>query len=200
MLGKAAVVIWCDVAPNVQAEFEDWHSHEHIPERVAIPGFLRGSRWIATSGPLAYFMMYELDDAATLTGAAYLARLNDPTPWSRKMMPEHRNMVRSLCRVKSGFGGGLPHTLATIRFIGQAPVDLPRPKCATGAHLLESQPMPGAQTAEQKIRGNDRTAGWVGLLGGYDAAQLAQAVQPLSGHAIVGLYRLSYSLAAGEMR
>lgn len=200
MLGSAAVVIWCDVAAAVQAEFEDWHSHEHMPERLAIPGFLRGSRWIATSGPPSYFVLYEVADLRTTSSGPYLERLNNPTPWSRKMMPEHRNMVRSLCRVKPGFGGGLPHTLATIRFIGQPPAGLPRPKCATSAHLLESQPMSGAQTAEQKIRGADRTAGLVGLIGGYDPDQLAQALRPLAAHGIVGFYRLSYSLAAGEMR
>ena len=41
---------------------------------------------------------------ATITGGAYLERLNNPTPWSRKMMPHHRNMVRSLCRAASGLG------------------------------------------------------------------------------------------------
>jgi hypothetical protein len=200
MLGAAAVVIWCDVRPEVRAEFDDWHSHEHMPERLAIPGFLRGSRWIAASGEPSYFMRYELDEPATLTGAAYLARLNDPTPWSRKMMPEHRNMVRSLCVVRDGFGGGLPHTLATIRFHGSDRLVLPRPKGATSVHLLESRAMPGAQTAEQKIRGNDRSAGWIGLLGGYDEDEVAAAAHALADQGTVGVYRLGYSLVPGEMK
>ncbi len=41
-----------DVAAEVQVEHDDWHSHEHLPERLSIPGFLRGSRWRAlASGP-----------------------------------------------------------------------------------------------------------------------------------------------------
>ena len=199
MLGKAAVVIWCEVRPEARAEFEDWHSHEHMPERLAIPGFLRGSRWVGASGEASYFMLYELDEPGTLTGQAYLARLNDPTPWSRRMMPEHRNMARSLCVVRASFGGGLPHTLATIRFHASAqPRALLRPKSSTGVHLLESQPMAGAQTTEQRIRGNDRAAGWVGLLGGYDEDEIAAAAHALAGQGTVGVYRLSYSLAPGE--
>jgi hypothetical protein len=42
--GQAAVAIWCDVAPEARAQFDDWHAHEHMPERLSIPGFLRGSR------------------------------------------------------------------------------------------------------------------------------------------------------------
>ena len=50
MLGAAAVAIWCEVAPEIREEFDDWHAHEHMPERLAIPGFLRGSRWVSADG------------------------------------------------------------------------------------------------------------------------------------------------------
>jgi hypothetical protein len=116
MLGQAAVAMWWDILPEMKSEFEDWHSHEHMPERLAIPGFLRGTRWIALSGEPSYFVLYETSRLATIAGGAYLERLNHPTPWSRKMMPHHRNMVSSLCRVRARFGGGLAHALATIRF------------------------------------------------------------------------------------
>jgi hypothetical protein len=97
---KAAVAIWCDVASEVREEFDDWHAHEHMPERLSIPGFLRGSRWVAADGGSGYFMLYEAQDESTITAGPYLERLNNPTPWSRKMMPHHRNMVRGLCRVE----------------------------------------------------------------------------------------------------
>ena len=192
MKGKAAVVIWCDVDPAIRPEFEEWHSTEHIPERVAIPGFLRGSRWVSGD---SFFMMYELDDPATLTGAAYLERLNNPTPWSRKMMPHHRNMVRALCAVRASHGQGLPQAMATIRFTPRADLtQLPAGKGITGAHLLQAQPMPGTQTTEQKIRGGDATADWVLLVGGYDAQAVERAAQQPA-DATRGLYRLSYSLS-----
>src|SRR5260370_22726399 len=87
-----------------------------MPEGLAIPGFLRGTRWIALSGEPFYFVLYETAELSTITSGPYLERLNNPTPWSRKMMPHHRNMVRSLCRLRAAVGGGLAHALATIRF------------------------------------------------------------------------------------
>src|SRR5258705_12441419 len=115
MLGRAAVAMWWEVPPGARAEWEDWHAHEHMPERLAIPGFLRGTRWAALTGEPSYFVLYEAARAATISSGAYVERLNNPTPWSRKMMPHHRNMVRSLSRLRAAIGGGLAHALATIR-------------------------------------------------------------------------------------
>lgn len=193
MLGNAAVAMWWDVAPEVRAEWEDWHSSEHMPERLAIPGFLRGTRWVALSGAPSYFVLYEVAGLATLTGGAYLERLNNPTAWSRKMMPHHRNMVRSLCVLRKGYGGGIPTVMATVRLSGR--IELPRGKGLTSAHLLESQPMP-AQTAEQKIRGGDASADWVLLIGGYDVEAVTNNAKP---EGVVGCYRPHYSLSAGEI-
>ena len=224
MLGRAAVAMWWDIAPQMQAEFEDWHSHEHMPERLRIPGFLRGTRWIALSGEPSYFILYEAARLATITSGPYLERLNHPTPWSQKMMPHHRNMVRSLCRVRASFGGGLPHALATIRFsparrsanalskwlAAEALPTLPQRKGLTGAHLLESRPLPGSPTAEQKIRGGDATADWVLLLGGYDAGAVeAVLLSELAADALVAhgaspgsvgaLFRPAYSLTSRDL-
>src|SRR3954470_18090787 len=170
MLGDAAVGMWWDIPVRQRAEWEDWHSHEHMPERLAIPGFLRGTRWIAESGKPSYFVCYEVANIKTMVSGAYVQRLNDPTPWSKRMMPHHRNMVRSLCRVRASFGHGVPQALATIRF-SPSPRErasllarlakrvlqaLPERKGLTAAHLLESLPMAQVpKTAEQKIRGGD---------------------------------------------
>jgi hypothetical protein len=226
MLGRAAVAMWWDISPEMKAEFEDWHSHEHMPERLAIPGFLRGTRWIALSGEPSYFILYEAARLATITRGAYLERLNNPTPWSRKMMPHHRNMVRSLCRVRATFGSGLAHALATIRFSPSpgsgrsiakwlavdAMLTLPQRKGLIGAHLLESQPMTGTpQTAEQKIRGKDARADWVLLICGYDVdavkAVVSNQLAPdaLAAHGALpgvaeALYRAAYSLTSRDVR
>ncbi len=201
MLGHAAVAMWWDVAPEVRAEWEEWHSREHMPERLAIPGFLRGTRWIALSGEPSYFVLYEASSLAVLTGGAYLERLNNPTPWSRQMMPHHRNMVRALCELRESWGGGLPQALATIRFSrGAAASSLLAPrKGVTGAHLLEAQPMPDAQTTEQKIRGRDATVESVLLVGGYDPQAIEDATARLAAGGVVGFYRPAYSLSSGEI-
>lgn len=213
MLGRAAVAMWWDIAPEMRAEFEDWHTHEHMPERLRIPGFLRGTRWIASDGAPSYFILYEAARPATLTAGPYLERLNDPTPWSRRMMPHHQNMARSLCRVRAAFGGGIAHTLATVRFtpprrgrgaflkrLAQTLAALPARKGLSGAHLLQALPQPG-QTAEQKIRGGDATVDAVVLVGGYEAGAVEAVVQGelgALGNRIDGLYRPAFSLVSRD--
>ena len=82
LLGNAALAMWWDMATDARDEFEDWHSHEHFPERLRIPGFQRASRWASADGGEAFFVMYELESFDTLSSPAYVARLNAPTPWS----------------------------------------------------------------------------------------------------------------------
>ena len=223
MLGRAAVAMWWDIAPEMRAEFEDWHSHEHMPERLSIPGFLRGTRWAALSGEPSYFVSYEVKNLTSTTGGPYLERLNNPTTWSRKMMPHHRNMVRSLCRVRASFGGGVAGVLATIRFsprrgrsrsmaawLTEVIAALPARKGLTSAHLLESLPAAGpAQTTEQKIRGQDMVAEAVLLIGGYDIETVRAVVANELGAElfasrgapagrIEGYYRPAFSLTSRD--
>jgi hypothetical protein len=223
LLGAAAVAMWWDMAPSLRSEFEHWHSHEHFPERMSIPGFRRGSRWASCDGGEGFFVLYELDTYETLKSPQYLARLNDPTPWSAKMMPHHRNMVRSQCRVIQSFGGGVARFVMTLRLspaAGRAD-DLHRnlqPVLAklaerpglTGGHLLQTDTPDMAPTAEQKIRGGDAAADWILLISGYDPGAIEQtSVEELGSKALeragalpssVGsLYRLSYSLASGDL-
>ena len=203
MLGRAAVAIWFDTSAQAQAELEDWHSHEHMPERLRIAGFRRGTRWIARSGEPSYFVLYETARLAVTTSAPYLERLNDPTPWSRRMMPHHLHMVRSLCRVRATFGAGVAQAMATVRFTGKFSgkelQEMPRRKGLTGAHLLQSRPSSAAPTEEQRIRGADATADRVLLVGGYDVEAVEAAARELApAGATTGVYRLAYCLTARD--
>ena len=87
LLGSAAMLLSFDVAPEAITEHDDWHTHEHLEERLSIPGFLRGTRWVALRGQPRYFVLYEVAELATLTSAAYLERLNNPSTWKSKIMP-----------------------------------------------------------------------------------------------------------------
>jgi hypothetical protein len=184
LLGSAAIAMWWDIAPAQRIEFEHWHSHEHFPERLSTPGSLRGSRWSGSND--GFFVMYELETYDTLTSPHYLKRLNDPTPWSTKMMPHHRNMVRSQCRVLESFGGGIAGSLLTVRMSPEAGqgdaaraalVEVlrkaPQAIGLTGGHLLVTDTPQLAQTKEQAIRGGkDAVADWIMIVSGYDAQAL----------------------------
>ena len=114
LLGDAAVAMWWNVDEEDRIEFHEWHSKEHLPERLGIPGFRRGSRWQAAD-ERSYFVLYELASYDTLTSPPYLSRLNDPTPWSTKMMPLHRGMVRSQCTIPTWLeGAGACGTMSAL--------------------------------------------------------------------------------------
>src|SRR4030095_7801026 len=96
-------------------EFEHWHTHEHFPERLGIPGFRRATRWTSADGGEGIFVMYELEGYEVLASSAYGARLNSPTPWSTRLMQDHRTMVRSQCRLLESFGINPARHALTVR-------------------------------------------------------------------------------------
>src|SRR4051794_7138925 len=117
LLGRAVVAIWNDVALQGRDQFYEWHNHEHMPERVGIPGFLRGRRYRAVEVAAEYFTLYEAENAAVLTGPHYLDRLNNPTPATRQVIPNYfRNMVRGVCNVGLSAGVGIGGSIVTLRF------------------------------------------------------------------------------------
>ena len=222
MLGGAAMVLTFDVVPDAIVEHDDWHTHEHLPERLSIPGFLRGSRWVALQGQPRYFVLYEVEALDVLTSAAYLERLDHPTPWTAKMMPSYRGMTRGFCRIVHSAGRGLGHAGLLIRFkpapgvdtalrswlIGEALPGLPARPGLASVHLLEAAVAPPS-TNEQRIRGRDAPVDWVVLATGYDADRVAALIETTLGTAqlerrgatgiVGGTYRMDYSLSAREL-
>lgn len=186
MLGKAALAMWWDVAPESRAELEHWHAHEHFPERLAIPGFLRASRWTAVDEGEGFFVMYELRDHGVLASAPYVARLNAPSPWSTRMMPLHQRMVRTQCQVVHSVGAVTARHALTLRCssvetdaqsltrgIADLAVSVVQRPGIVGMHLLHHEAPALAVTTEQRIRGNaDRAADWIVVACGYDRGAL----------------------------
>ena len=68
------VAIWHDLLPEAKDDFYEWHNREHMPERVGIPGFRRGRRYVAIEGAPEYFNLYEADSPEMLGGPDYLER------------------------------------------------------------------------------------------------------------------------------
>ena len=62
-----------------------------------------------------FFILYELETPEVLDGPAYLARLNAPTPWSQRIMPQLGNFVRGGGVVTARAGQGEGSTLVALR-------------------------------------------------------------------------------------
>lgn len=113
LLGAAAVLVWNDVAASGREQFYEWHDKEHIPERLAIPGFRRGRRYVKPSHSPEWLTFYEADDLDVLVSPSYMARLNAPTPTTVSTLKYFLNTSRAVCRVVASVGsssGG--HVLA----------------------------------------------------------------------------------------
>ena len=205
LLGQAAMLLSFDVVQEAIPEHDDWHTHEHLPERLSIPGFMRGTRWVAVRGQPRYFVMYEVRHLATLASGAYLERLNKPSPWTSKIMSRYRGMTRGLCAVTGSFGSGIGHVSLLVRFKPDTAADtslrkwllqdtlpqLPSRPGLGSVHLLEGALTP-AMTNEQRIRGADAGVDWALLLTGYSEEALAGLM-----HAELGNAQLERHGAAG---
>jgi hypothetical protein len=216
MLGRAAMLLFFDIAPEAIAEHDDWHTHEHLPERLSIPGFLRGTRWVALrQGQPRYFVIYEVREVEVLTSEAYLARLNHPTPWTSKMMPHYRGMTRGFCTVTGRAGLGLGNAALVARFKPSSDAAALRdrlknevmPRLAVrpglgGCCLFESAAV-APMTREQSIRGKDAGVDWVLVATGYDAEAVSGLEHADLGNlegAGFGLYRTDYTLYEGKAK
>jgi hypothetical protein len=46
--GTGLFAVWTDIAPEVEAEFNEWYDTEHVPQLLGeVPGFLSGRRYQA---------------------------------------------------------------------------------------------------------------------------------------------------------
>lgn len=195
LAGTGVVAIWHDLLPEAKANFYEWHNREHMPERVAIPGFRRGRRYIATAGSPEYFNLYEADSPAVLAGADYLTRLNHPTPWTQQAVASFRNVARGICGVLYSGGVGQGGAMLTLRFdVPEAAAEeasallcqqlLPRladTSGIAGAHLCRTDDATSRiDTAEKKARSDaTQIPRWIVLLEGGAVAPLVQAAQAL---------------------
>ena len=222
LLGRAAMLLSFDVVSEAIAEHDDWHTHEHLRERLSIPGFVRGSRWVAVRGQPRYFVLYEVEDLATLTSDAYLQRLNNPSPWTSKMMAHYRGMSRGFCSVIASFGAGVggdcllarfkpaPEAASSLRkwLCDEALPALPAKPGLGSVHLFEGALTP-SMTNEQRIRGADAGVDWALVVTGYSQDVLArlpeggvlkELARRCPAKILSAAYRLDYSLGAGETR
>jgi len=222
LCGNGALVLNFDVDPVALAEHDHWHTKEHMPERLSIPGFLRGTRWIAEGASPRYLVIYEVRDVNVLAGTDYLQRLNHPSTWTSKIMTSVRGMRRGFCRVEASVGLGLGHALLQVHY---APLEGRRqalrdwllqdalPRIASGpgfasAHILESAIAP-PMTDEQRIRGKDASVDAVLIVTGYEAGFIDRvadgelAASHFEAHgcapaSVRGRFRYDYSLTAAE--
>lgn len=119
------LAVWNDRTEEIKVDYERWYMHEHIPERLAVPGFHTARRFEVVEADRAFFTYYEVDKPDVLSGPAYKRLLANPTPLTRSIMPHFHGMVRSVFVETVRQGNGIGGALVVVRYMQGTPTGLP---------------------------------------------------------------------------
>jgi len=106
--GSGLMAFWAGFDEDYVLRYQQWHNCEHVPERVSIPGFLRGRRYRAMDSAPNFLMMYDTASPEVLSSEAYLNALNNPTPWTQEALTHFRAPVRNIYRFLAEAGAAGP--------------------------------------------------------------------------------------------
>ena len=195
LLGSGLLAIWHDLDVSESGDlrdFQNWYRSEHFPERLGIPGFMRGRRYQSIDSNIRFSALYETRDIETLASEAYHNRLDNPTPWSRKNLARFRNTNRTAFNIEHSMGFGIGGALAVISMVpGERTKTLLKDWCTrnklpnlmretdmVGAHLCIPNPnVTKVDSVESEIRDvPDQISDWVVLIESRDQKTLSAAL------------------------
>ena len=90
-------VVETDVAPEAEADFNNWYTQEHMPGLAAVPGTIRAMRLRSLEGSPRYHALYQLQSRETFGSAPWLAVR--ATDWSSRVRPNFRNTKRTMFHI-----------------------------------------------------------------------------------------------------
>ena len=160
------IAIFHNIVPGREREFEEWFQHEHLPERMAVSGFLLGRRHEAISGHPGYFHFYVTQSVEVLKFATYLERVGKPTPMTRMVMSEIlKDVFRTVCHRTLRLGTMRGTGVVTVR-LGERPAEtalkaaiepLMRDKAVACSEIWQAaDPLEFPVSTEERLRGGDR--------------------------------------------
>lgn len=210
----ALLILWNDYSGD-EADYNAWHTREHVLERLTLPGFVSARRYVRECGPLAQYMtLYWLSAPAALQSSEYSKLLNSPSRWSLTMREGFENVMRRGCanviRAGHGIGGEVAVKLCKEKQVAQTaltnfmdkPAGLSMNSFTLAAFDAELPDLPF--TAEAPVENNSPTAFLMvesfdqemltGLLPELDA-EISQTASPTNPWT---RYRLAYVVGEEE--
>lgn len=117
----AFLALWNGISRSeLQPEYETWHTFEHVPERMGLPGFIEARRYRSPQHPASYFTCYWLTSCEALSSPQYSDVVKNPTQWSACMRDELRDFHRLPCELGGGHGNSSATQLATLQLRAQS--------------------------------------------------------------------------------
>jgi hypothetical protein len=101
-------ILFSEMTPDVSSEneFNDWYDNEHIPLRMAVPGFRSAQRY-RVMGTRNYLAVYEMDSPAVLQSPAYLEVKNNPSDLTRRMLSSVTGFTRYVAEETGTYTRGI---------------------------------------------------------------------------------------------
>ena len=102
------LIVWADIPVEVESDFNDWYSNEHLPDRIGrLPGFVRGRRFALTLEREAapkYLTLYDLTSAEVMLSPTHVELRKHRKPRDLKFVPLFRNTIKGICDVVGRVG------------------------------------------------------------------------------------------------
>jgi hypothetical protein len=127
MAQKGFLLVFMNPPPAFDEEFNAWYDSEHIPERLSVPGFLTGLRYVNIAGGAPrYLAMYDLESFGVMETPAYLrVAFDKSSPWTKRVTARARVQRFAGDQVHPGhLVTGRAARIGIIRFRGLAPAQV----------------------------------------------------------------------------
>ncbi len=90
------LLVMMESDPQFDDDFNKWYNEEHIPERLACPGFLSARRFIAKEGSPRYLALYDLENVDAVKTPEYRRVLDNPTSWTQRAHEYRIQTIRNV--------------------------------------------------------------------------------------------------------
>jgi hypothetical protein len=130
LMGTGALLLWLDVAPQLDRETDHWYVDEHMPERIDIGGYLRARRYGAIEGAPGYLTLFEAQSPSALASDGYLRLVSRISEQSQRIRSGFSKVVRNTFAVRQSRGRGIGGIMASLRL---TPRDAARAASAAAA-------------------------------------------------------------------
>jgi len=105
MSNNGILLVLMQPPPAFEEEFNAWYDTEHVPERLAVPGFLSARRFVSVAAVPRYMAVYDLERVEVLDSAEYAAVSGDRfSPWTRRVTGRVRVQRSAGTQVYPGHG------------------------------------------------------------------------------------------------
>ena len=100
---RAVLVVEIEVAEDDVAELNRWYDDKHVPERLAMPGFVAARRFASTEKPGRFLAVYELEGPEAALSDQYMETARSlETEWDRAVHATWLHMRREVWTALDG--------------------------------------------------------------------------------------------------